>query len=379
MLKWSSPLVWGIRRYIRSSYLNRKEYLPQVVYLSDQDSNIQRKRQLLYSTIYYESNHHLIPEFARAHSRQLRRISNYSLFKELEHILELSDDLIHQSSLEPFNKLKIVTLERCLRFWARYLGNLQNGTMSPLQSQRGMVTEERVAETANLLWHRVRLDSENRSDAIISGRIYSHMIDIMARSGRAVEAEKILKEMAAWTISRPITCSSQEKSDEFNSLQSALFSTVINAFAKTEPTSTSSLQERRRDKNSTTSGLDRAEALLKYQSQLYQQLNKPFKIKPNIICYTALLDAYARKGDGSKAEALLEDLLNHDFKVTTTTFNVVIAAWSRASGLESNNTIKDLDHLPARKAEQILVTMEERSKGHARPDVISFSSGKSTS
>lgn len=345
MLKWSSNVILGSVRCFRYSFLHYEEKLCQYVY----SSNI-----------------------------KLKHTSSSYTIEELQQILNLSEELIHHNTSIPFNKLKILSLERCFRFFASYFARLRKGEIRPLQTQHGIIDEHRVQSVVNLLWERAKLMNSPHS-FFTSGRVYSHMIDILARSGRAVEAEDILKEMVAWTqLNSPPATRIQEKTDEYNCLHAVLFSTVINAYVKMETTSASALHERRRDRLSCgKSGLERAEALLKYQLQLYQEWNKPSKIKPNIIGFTALLDGYARKGDGLKAEALMDDLLNHGFMATTTTFNVVIAAWSRASSLESSKSIQNVDQLPARKAEQILLTMEKRSQGTASPDVVSFSTGAS--
>jgi hypothetical protein len=356
MLRWLPFVVRSTARYIRCSFPHDGEELRQFSCIApNKVALIQRKREL----------HH----------------ASTNNVEELQRIITLSDELIHRSPSIPFNKVKIVSVERCLRFLASYLADLQKGAIRPLHTQNGIINEDRVKTIANLLWERIQLDSQNRFDSIISGKVYSYLIDIHARSGLALEAGQILNQMIAWTQVHPMTLRNHDKRDEFNSLHSALFSTVINAHAKMETTSASALQERRRDTNSSfgKSGLEQAEALLKYQLQLYQEWNKPLKIKPNIICFTAVLDAYARRGDGPKAQALLDDLLHHDIRATTTTFNVAIAAWARASGHESAKSIQMVDRLPAKMAEQILLTMEERSQGHARPDVVSFSTGTSFS
>lgn len=300
-------------------------------------------------------------------------------FGDLQRIVSLSDDLIHKNLTVPLNRVKVVSFERCFRFLARYLANIQTGVTRPIQTPNGIINEDRINTIVSHLWKRLQSDAKSRSDAIISGRIYSHTIDMLARLGQAEEAEQILKEMIQWTYHHPSTLKNHDKHDEFNSLHSALFSSVINAYAKIEITSSTALHERRRrDWNSPTRkcGLKQAEALLQYQLQLYHQWNKPLKMKPNVICFTALINAYARRGDVTKAEELLSDLLQYDIRATTMTFNVIIAAWSRASTHESMKSIEIIDHLPARKAEQVLLTMEQRSHGHARPDVISFSTGK---
>jgi pentatricopeptide repeat protein len=319
--------------------------------------------------------HGSIKYFRWARCRQLHEKSH----DELRKILKLSDALIHQNPSVPFNKTNIFVMERCLRCLARYMADLQKGKISPLLGPQGPIDDDRVRQITNLLWSRIKDDSQKRSDNIVSGRIYSHVIDIFARLGRATEAEEILKEMVSWAHMNPISSLNLNKKGDFDNLRTALFGTVINAYAKMEPTTALSMQGRRSGKNNSMGmiGLARAEALLQYQLQLYHKWNKPLQIKPNIICFTAILDAYSRKADGSRAEAILQDILNHGIVATTITYNVVIAAWSRASILESTRAIQSLDDLPARKAERVLSCMEDWSKGQARPDVVSYTSGKS--
>jgi pentatricopeptide repeat protein len=95
------------------------------------------------------------------------------------------------------------------------------------------------------------------------------------------------------------------------------------------------------------------------------------ELKPNVVSYNTVINAYAKAGNADRAEAILEEMHqdyeqgNHDAKANVCSFNTVLSAWSRSGSAKG-----------AERAEMILLRMKklyESGKFDTKPDVISYS------
>jgi pentatricopeptide repeat protein len=85
----------------------------------------------------------------------------------------------------------------------------------------------------------------------------------------------------------------------------------------------------------------RAEEIFKEVHEVYEGGN--LDCKPHVILYNSLIDAYAKAGDGQKAQALLDDMEHiPEIEPTIVTYNSVLAAWAQSSDEQSLDLIDAL-------------------------------------
>jgi pentatricopeptide repeat protein len=130
-----------------------------------------------------------------------------------------------------------------------------------------------------------------------------------------------------------------------------LYATIMNLFAKSRrPEQAQALYDK-----------------LKNRSD-QEHLHKHSWIRPDLILFNSLLDAWAKVGNGQHAEQLLRNHVNGSsgFLPDTVSFNTVLAAWSRSQ-----------DDQAAPHAEAVFRWMQhlyQSQQLHCRPDSISFKS-----
>lgn len=130
-----------------------------------------------------------------------------------------------------------------------------------------------------------------------------------------------------------------------------VISTVLNAWAN----------------RGTLGAAERAEAILNRMEDLYQSGNR--RMKPDAQCYGTVIASFAKAGQGSRAESVLQrlqvlygDTGDCSVKPNTVNFNSVISAWANGGD--------------AARAELVLRGMQREHKSGAdvKPDTISFNS-----
>lgn len=152
---------------------------------------------------------------------------------------------------------------------------------------------------------------------------YNILIRSFVRAGKIAEAENVLATMVDAGVEPDITS----------------YNTLLDAWSK--------------------SNLRQATSRVR---SLFRTIRKNDHLEPDLVTYNTLLHFYSKRGNGEKAESLLDEMCRGESKVRpdSISFNTVISAWANSTDPKS-----------AERAEAILDRMIEMG-GRVRPDIISF-------
>jgi pentatricopeptide repeat protein len=135
--------------------------------------------------------------------------------------------------------------------------------------------------------------------------VYSAVLDAMAKSGQADEARALLNEMLRLYFTKEGNTTVQP--DVY------AFSCVMAAYAH-------------------AGQAEAAQGVLQEMETLYEQ-TRDDKFRPNNVCYTILIGAFAATGEPRRAEAILQRMMESPYdsvKPNVVSFNQVLHAWAKS-------------------------------------------------
>jgi pentatricopeptide repeat protein len=347
---------------------------------------------------------------AAARTRNAQRAD--SLLGDVLQEYEKSKDPAFLPSLELFNTVLTAwsrsgasnAPQRADAVLARMWALVESEPQKPWNTKPDLESYKRVIEC----WTKSRrADAGERTETILKdirrlyamgdidfqpdAKMYTEVLNAFARRGKAVKAEALLESMIE-------DCLSGNESVRPNVIS---FSVVLNAWSKCRsneaPERAEAVLSRMRELYQTdgekwdtkpnavsyTSVMDcwaksrlpmasqRAEAWLRATQELFQKGEEDCRL--NSRSYTAVLDAFARRGQSESAEAILEEMCkdfangNRNAKPDVVAYTTVLSAWSRS---QSRNAPE--------RAEAILSRMWELYKSNTgggqpvKPNVVSY-------
>ena len=224
-------------------------------------------------------------------------------------------------------------------------------------------------------------------------RTYGTVLNAFARRGNANEAEALLEEMIK----------DYSNGNESAKPNTFAYTTVLNAWAKSysskAPERSEAILTKMRKaaetrpniisyssvvdcwtRSSDPRAAERAEALLREMQEMYQQGDA--ECRPNDRPYNAILRAYAQRGNGERAEALLEEMYhdstkggNHLVKPSLISFNAALNAWSKST---SPNAPKFSEAILKRMWDLHKKNNKSNKRWNCRPDIVSYNTVLST-
>jgi len=84
-------------------------------------------------------------------------------------------------------------------------------------------------------------------------------------------------------------------------------------------------------------------------------------LEPNMVAYSAVMDAYARRGRAKEAEQVLRQMMMNgdEIEPSTRSFNIVLNAWSKSSLNKNNNNVTD--DIALQQCKRLLEEMKQRA------------------
>lgn len=197
-----------------------------------------------------------------------------------------------------------------------------------------------------ILRHAFDSFEEGKTDQKPDMQAYSMLINAWSNSGLAVAPHRA--EMILIKMLEEYECGKLDSKPD-----TVCYSTIINCWAKSKQ----------------KHAPERAEAILRNMKEQYEIFGN-VQLRPNAITYSAVMDAYAQCGNIERVEALLLEMYNEYtngnalLRPGIVCYNILLNAWSKLKS-----------PISAERAEDILLTMNEQYESgrfHVKPDAISY-------